>query len=118
MNILKEIFFIFTIWLTGEIIQKTLQLPIPGSVLGMILLFLLLKSGIIKIESIKHFSEYMLKNLAFFFIPPGVALINSFDVLNGQILKLLFIIISSTFIVTIVTGITVQILISKETHLE
>jgi holin-like protein len=117
MNLLKEIFIIFTIWLIGDIIQKVTKLSIPGSVIGMMLLFLLLKYNFIKVEKIKHFSEYMLKNLAFFFIPPGVALIDSFAVLDGQILKLLFIIISSTFLVVVITGVTVQILIKKEDNL-
>ncbi len=116
MNLLKEIFYIFTIWLIGDIIQKITHIPIPSSVIGMIILFILLKTRVLKIESIQHFSEYMLRNLAFFFIPPGVALIDSFSVLNGQIIKILFIIISSTFIVVVVTGITVQIFIKKENN--
>lgn len=117
MNLLKEIFYVFTIWFIGDILQKITHAPIPGSVIGMIILFLLLKSNLLKVESIKHFSEYILRNLAFFFIPPGVALINSFHILNGQILKLLFIIVSSTFLVVVVTGITVQIFIKKEKNL-
>lgn len=117
MNLLKEIFIIFAIWFTGDIIQKITNISIPGSIIGMIILFFLLQYHFIQVDSIKHFSEYILRNLAFFFIPPGVALISSFSILNGEILKLLFIIVSSTFLVIVVTGVTVQILISKENHL-
>lgn len=117
MNLLKEVFIIFTIWFVGDAFQKITKISIPGSVIGMIILFLLLKYNLIKLEKIKHFSEYMLRNLAFFFIPPGVALIDSLSILEGNIIKLLFIIVSSTFLVVVVTGITVQILIKKENNL-
>ena len=114
MKLLKEFFLLFFIWFLGEIISKFLLLPIPGSIIGMIILFLLLNFKIIKLKSIDTLSHYILTNLAFFFIPPGVELISSYGILKGDIFKLLFIVVSSTIIVAIITGLTVSMLIKKE----
>ena len=114
MKLLKEFFLLFFIWFLGEIISKFLLLPIPGSIIGMIILFLLLNFKIIKLKSIDTLSHYILTNLAFFFIPPGVELINSYGILKEDIFKLLFIVVSSTIIVAIITGLTVSMLIRKE----
>lgn len=51
-------------------------LPIPGNVLGMLLLFVLLLAGVIKLEYIQQAANFLLKHLVFFFIPVAVGLMN------------------------------------------
>ena len=111
---LKEILIIFLLCFFGETISQFLKLPIPGSIIGMITLFLLLKYKFLKLSYIKNFSRFMLKNLGLFFIPPGVALMSSSDILKENFFKLFFIIISSTIIVAVVTAICVQLLIKNK----
>ena len=50
------------------------HLPIPGSVLGMIILFTLLSTGIIKEQWLAMVAPPLLKHLSFFFIPIAVGL--------------------------------------------
>ncbi len=111
MKIMSQLSIILMFLLTGEIINKIFHIPIPGSVIGMIFLFLFLFTGILKIEYINKVGHFFLKNLAFFFIPPTVAIINSIDLLQEYIFQLLFIIIFTTVLVMVVTGLTVQILV-------
>ncbi|MBP1762055.1 MAG: LrgA family, partial [Firmicutes bacterium] len=47
MNIIKQFGIILFLWLCGELISKSLGVPIPGSVIGMVLLFICLCSGVV-----------------------------------------------------------------------
>lgn len=113
MKIFREALIILSIYLLGEIISKGLGLPVPGNIIGMIILLLLLCSNIIKLEKIETISSFFLDHLAFFFIPAGVGLITSFDLIKSSLIEILFICIVATSIVIVVTGLIVQYLIKK-----
>ena len=72
--LLKQFSIILSIYFLGELIQKTSGLPIPGNVIGMLILFVGLYTGIIKLKMIDKISDFLLENLAFFFLPAGSAL--------------------------------------------
>lgn len=113
MKIFREFILILIIYFLGEIISKTLNIPIPGNIIGMILLFLCLWIGIIKVEKVDNIANFFLDHLAFFFIPAGVGLMNSFADIKSSALKILIICIVTTIIVMAVTGLTVQFIINK-----
>lgn len=112
MKILKEFTIILLIIFFSDTLSKTFSLPLPGSIMGMLLLLGLLLLKIVKVETLKTSSTYMLDNLAFFFLPAGVGIISSFDLLKGNTIKIIIIIIISTLVVLLVTGYTVQGLIA------
>ncbi len=114
MNIIKQFGIILFMWLIGEVISKALSIPIPGSVIGMVLLFVCLCSGIMKVEMIEDLSVFILNNLAFFFVPMGVGLLAYLDILKANWLQILLIVILTTIIVLVVTGLTVQLLTGKK----
>ncbi|WP_425458682.1 CidA/LrgA family protein [Clostridium celatum] len=72
MKFFRESILILSIYFAGEIISKLFNLPIPGNIVGMILLFLLLISNIVKLEKVENLSNFFLDHLAFFFIPATV----------------------------------------------
>lgn len=108
MKFFRESILILVIYFAGEIISKLLHMPIPGNILGMILLFLLLTTNIIKVEKVENLANFFLNHLAFFFIPASVGLMTSLDSLKGSILKILLLCILTTIIVISATGITVE----------
>lgn len=113
MKYIKQFAIILFIYYIGIILNKLFISVIPATVLGMLILFILLNFKLIKINSIKEFSEFLLMNLAFFFIPPGITLIKSWSVLSNNLWKIIFIVLITTFITMIVTGKTVDFLIKK-----
>lgn len=113
MNIIKQFGIILGISYLGEIISQVSNLPIPGAVIGMFVLFGLLVTKKIKLESIEFFSELLLINLAFFFIPPGVGILSTLDQLSGNWVKLIFVVVTTTVITMLVTGWTVDYVIKK-----
>lgn len=113
MKYLNQFAFILSIYFVGIVINKFLVSFLPATVIGMLLLFILFLLKIISIGSLKEFSDFMLMNLAFFFIPSGVSLIKIWPVLSGNILKILFIVVITTIITMIVTGLSVDFLIKR-----
>lgn len=110
LKLLRQAGIIVGICFIGELLQRLLKLPIPGNVLGMLILFTCLCTGVIKLEMINEISDFLLDHLAFFFIPAGVGLLACTDALNGKWLAFLGVCIITTIIVMIITGHTVQIL--------
>lgn len=58
----------------GELIVFLTGIKLPSSIIGMLLLTLFLKLGWIKLEWVQGLSNFLVANLGFFFVPPGVAL--------------------------------------------
>lgn len=89
MKILTQLAIVFGICLVGECISAILPFAFPSSVIGMIILFLLMLVKIIKERHIKDVSQFMLKNMAFFFIPVAVSIMDNITYLY-KILYLIF----------------------------
>jgi holin-like protein len=110
MKYLKQFMIILIAYFIGEALHSIFRLPVPGSVLGLILLFAALCAGIVKVEMIEDVCEFLLSNMSFLFIPAGVGLMVSFDVLKGKWAAFLTVIIVSTVLVWIVAAYTVKLL--------
>ena len=108
MKIIYQIGIIFTLCWASEIIEGLLPFSFPASVIGMILLFILLAFRVLKVEHIREKSDFLLSNMAFFFIPAGVSIINYFDVLKGNVGKLLLICFLTTILTFATTAWTIR----------
>lgn len=108
MSPIKQAAIVFSICLLGEIGSKLSPFPVPGSVLSMLLLFIFLVTGLVKEKNVKDVTDFLLKNMAFFFIPSGVGIIEYIAVLKPVIIPFLVICIVSTFVTFGVTALTVQ----------
>ncbi|HJC58673.1 MAG TPA: CidA/LrgA family protein [Candidatus Eisenbergiella intestinipullorum] len=108
MKIIYQIGIIFALCWVSEIVENLLPFAFPASVIGMLLLFVLLIFGILKVEHIREKSDFLLSNMAFFFIPAGVSIINYFDVLAGNVGKLLLICLFTTILTFAVTAWTIR----------
>ena len=108
MKIIYQIGIIFTLCWASEIIEGLLPFFFPASVIGMILLFILLAFRVLKVEHIREKSDFLLSNMAFFFIPAGVSIINYFDVLKGNVGKLLLICFLTTILTFATTAWTIR----------
>ncbi|WP_410207591.1 CidA/LrgA family protein [Fusobacterium sp.] len=110
---LREFLLIFVINYIGVIIAQVFHLPIPGTILGMLLLFGLLYTKILKVSSIERASNFLLLNMTIFFLPPAVGLLETMYLLKNGTLKIIFLVVFSTLFTMIVTAKTVEFLIKK-----
>jgi holin-like protein len=110
MNTIRACLIIFGCLAIGEILVMTTGIKIPSSIIGMLLLSLLLKLKWVKMEWVKDISNFLIKNLPFFFVPPGVAVMLYFGIIKAALWPILISALVSTVIVLVVTGWTHQIL--------
>ena len=114
MKIFRETLIVLIIYLIGEFLSKFFSLPIPGNILGMLILLLLLITKIIKVNQIETVSNFFLDHLAFFFIPAGVKLLSSFNLIKNDLLTILLLCLITTVLVILFTGKTVDLILQSK----
>lgn len=77
-----QLFILIGFLLLGYVVVMVFPIPLPPSVVGMILLFLFLLSGLMKLEWIEKVSSFQLKHLTLLFIPPIATLFISSGLLE------------------------------------
>lgn len=107
---IRQCFIIFGCLAIGELIVWLTGISIPSSIIGMLLLTVLLQMKAIKLEWVKGMSDFLISNLGFFFVPPGVALMLYFDIIKTELLPIVVATVISTMLVMITTGWTDQYL--------
>ena len=109
MSILIQLVIVFAICLVSEMISAVLPFTLPASVIGIILLLLLLACKIIKPNKLKDVSNFLLDNMALFFIPVVSSMIQYKDVLFANFWAIILICLLTTPLVFFVTGHVVQL---------
>lgn len=108
MKLLEQCALLFAICLGSIAISQILPFNFPVSIISMIILFTLLCTKIIKEHQVTEIGDYLLKNMAFLFIPAGVGIMEYFELLKGQAVILLLICLITTLITFLATAFTVQ----------
>lgn len=109
-KIVIQIGILFGIYSIGVWIQQYFKLFIPGSVIGLVLMFTLLTTGILKVNWIEKGARFMINHLVLFFIPATVGILNYYDLFKGKGILLILITIVSTLFVMVGSGVTSQML--------
>ncbi|WP_017812360.1 CidA/LrgA family protein [Paenibacillus shenyangensis] len=102
--IVVQIMLLYAIYLVGSYVQAWLNLPIPGSIIGLLLLFVLLLCRVIPVSWIEKGSTTILFYLPLFFIPATVGVMNHLDLFAGKGLLLVVVVIVSTILTIAVAG--------------
>lgn len=101
---LRGLAILLSCQLLGELVVRVSNWPVPGNVLGMVLLLLALLLEVVKLEWVTEAAELLLSHMALLFIPVGVAVMLYFELLAREWLPILAATILSTFVVIAVTG--------------
>jgi holin-like protein len=94
----------------GYAFVDALQLPLPGNLAGMLMLFALLTSGVIRLEWVEAGASLLVRHLAFFFIPTAVGLMAFGDLFVSHGVAIAVTLIVSAAIGICVAGLTSQVL--------
>lgn len=100
-----QIIIIYAIYLAGNFASKIVSpiINIPGSLMGMMFLLILLCIGIIKLSMIEYTGNFLLKYMGFFFVPLVVGMMDTFELVQVNIIKLTIILIISCICVMYVS---------------
>ncbi|WP_374965653.1 CidA/LrgA family holin-like protein [Lysinibacillus sp. RS5] len=108
VNSIVQIGYLYVLLFVGNSIARLLHLPIPGSIIGLVLLFLLLQFHIIKLEWIELGAGLLLSELLLFFIPSAIGVIDYDSLFGVQGVKAVLVIVVSAIVVMFATGFTAQ----------
>ena len=109
----KQFLILLVINFAGVIIQNLFHLPLPGTILGMLILFVLLWTKVLKVESIEKICDFLILNMIIFFLPPAVELLEYMTLLKTGFFKIIILLIVTTVITMVVTGKTVDFCIKR-----
>lgn len=74
MKMFKELSLLLLYSIIGEGLRMFLHLPVPGSIIGILLLFLSFQTRILKPSAIEDTANFLLNHLTILFVPAGVGL--------------------------------------------
>lgn len=117
MKLMVQVGIVFGVCLIGQTISALLPIAVPGSVISMVVLFLILAFRIVRVDHIRLKADFLLKNMAFFFIPAGVGIVADFSKIRSSILPILAVIVLTTFITFAVTAVTVRSVMALQNRL-
>ena len=118
MRIPLQLAVIFAICVAGEVLHRIVGVPLPGNIIGMVILLILLCTKVIKPEHISGVSSFFLKYLALFFLPPSIAIMAVGDDVLSKWPLLLFLCIAFTIITIAVGGRVTQFLVRRQEYRE
>lgn len=113
----RQCFILFACLAIGELITTLTSIKLPSSIIGMLLLTLLLKLKVVKLEWVRGLTDFLIANLGFFFVPPGVALMLHFNIIRAELVPIVGATLVSTALVLLVTGHTHQVVSKGEKKL-
>lgn len=109
MNFLNGITLLLVYQLAGEVTVRLLSLPIPGPVLGMVMLFLTLMVRGNTPEPLENASSALLSHLSLLFVPAGVGMMSHFGRIADEWLPITLALFLSTIITMVATAGIMQI---------
>ncbi|WP_083607770.1 CidA/LrgA family protein [Thalassospira sp. TSL5-1] len=104
-----QIAAIFAFWLLGEAIVRFAGIPVPGGIIGMVIVFVLLASRRISLHSMRRGAQWYLAEMLLFFIPAVLALLNHHELFGLLGAKVLLVILGSTASVIAVTALVMDL---------
>lgn len=107
---LLQFIFICGFFILGQLLREFFSIPLPGSILGFMLMFLALTLKLFPLRFVESGAMLLLSFLPLFFIPATVGVIEYLDIFAGKGFFLVAIIISSTLLTMAGSGLTSQYL--------
>ncbi|PEM48195.1 CidA/LrgA family holin-like protein [Bacillus wiedmannii] len=114
VTLLLQVGVLYVFSLVGTWIQEVLHLSMPGSLIGMLMLFLLLATRILPLKWFEEGAEKLIIFLPLFLIPSTTGLMEygSFLFSKGSVIFLL--VVASTIVTLIVSGYISQLLVASK----
>lgn len=108
MKLYVQLMILFVISLIGEGISVLFHLPIPGSIIGLIILFLALQFKWLRVRHVNMVGNFLLANMTILFLPPAVGIMEKFDVIAPYLLSIILIVFFAAVINIILIALVVQ----------
>lgn len=98
----------------GEVLEYLIPLPIAGSIYGLVLLFLALVTGVVKLAWVEDVASWLHSIMGLFFIAPAVAVIDIWGDISNIWWQLVLLLIIAYVVTMITTGVTADRMIKDD----
>ena len=106
MNVITGIFIILAHLVAGNLLSGLIGGVMPGSVIGMVLLFLTLWTGIVKESWVRTVATFFTDNMTMFFMPAFIGIMDLWGIISMNFWAWIAVIVLSTILVMITSGYT------------
>ena len=113
MKYISQYLIILTIGAVSEVLNTVIPAPIPACVYGIIILFFLLLTGLLKVERVKDAARFLIEVQPVMFVPAGVSLMLVWSQVRDSVIKYIFTAVVSCIIVMGVSGRVTQFIIRR-----
>ena len=103
-----QIALLAAIWLLADIAVRTLHLPLPANLTGMLLLLVCIQLGVVKAQWFSAGARWLLAEMLLFFVPAVVAVVNYQELLLQEGWRIMVVLIVSTVLVLGTTALVVD----------
>lgn len=114
MKYLKQICLIVLFSFLGEVCRSVIDLPIPASIYGMVLLFAALSLGVVKTEQVRDAGSFLTSVLPVLFVAPVVSLMDCWDRMKDAVVPLAVIVLATTICTFGAAGLVTRLMMKGE----
>lgn len=109
MTALRGLAWLLVLQSMGELLARGLSLPLPGPVIGMVLLLLALRWTVVR-DSVSGCATFLLSHLSLLFVPVGVGVMTHLSLVSQYGVRMLAVVILSTLAGLCVTVLSLHLL--------
>ena len=114
-KVIIQIAIIIVISYLGSLLQTLLHIPLAGSIVGMIMLYILLELKVIRMNWISDGAEFLLATMVFFFIPSVVGIMDVVSDITKSYIIFFLLIIVGTSCVALASGYIAEKMVKQPT---
>lgn len=108
MKIYFQLLIILGFSFVGDTLSNSLHLPVPGSILGMIFLFLALQFKVLKFTDVDEVGSFLINNMTILFLPAGVGIMAKWSLISDFWWQIAVIVLLALIVNVFVLGHLVQ----------
>jgi putative effector of murein hydrolase LrgA (UPF0299 family) len=113
MKAMQGLAWLLALQSAGEALSRLLHLPFPGPVVGLMLMLLALRWRLVR-DSVQGTAEFLLAHLSLLFVPVGVGVMTHLALLSQYGVRLLLVIVLSTWVALGVTALSLRALMRHQ----
>lgn len=114
MKYLSQFMIIMSFSLVGEVLQRMIPIPVPASVYGLLLLFLALCKGIVKLEQVETVGGFLSSLLPVLFVPGAVGILENWGIIRDAVPAIFLLSFVSSVLTFFVSGRIAQRFVHRE----
>ena len=113
MTWLKQFAIILAVTVLGELLHYLIPAPVPASIYGLVILFVCLQTGVVKVSQIREVSSFLIGIMPLLFVPAAAGLLLVWPAIRQDVVAYLVILVTTTVLVMAAAGRVTQALLRK-----